>query len=149
MKRNVSTSFLSAAILLLGCSTSSLALDIPEQVDINLQSSNPSLQTLGKDSKTVPAFSHAKHAGTILQNHSSHVSRSYDEQFSCTACHPGAESAETVHSEAAQQKQVKEVESAGSVKKYMHALCLDCHKSMKKAELATGPTSCRGCHNPA
>ena len=148
MKQTGCTSFFSAGILFLGLSTTCLASDIPESVDINLQAANPSISITSKDRKTVPAFSHAKHAVTILKNNSSHAGRTYDEDFTCSACHPGVARGEAMHSEAAKQRQAEEVKSAGGVKNYMHGLCRDCHKSMKKAELTTGPTSCKGCHNP-
>ncbi len=147
MKNTLATSLCTAAILV-GLSTHCLALDIPESVDINLQTSNPALSDTHKDSKSVPAFSHAKHATTFLKKNSAHASRSYDDEFTCVACHTGVERGEDIGSEVNQQRQSEEVNGAGGVKKYMHTLCLDCHKSMKKVALSTGPTSCSGCHNP-
>lgn len=141
-------SLLSAGFLLLGLSTACLAADIPASVDINLQVSNPLLTSSSKDTKHVPAFSHAKHATAILQNNSAHAGRAFDEQLTCKACHPGVASPEEVVTQATKERQAKEVTEAGSIKKYMHSLCLDCHKSLKKAALVTGPTSCSGCHNP-
>ena len=70
----------------------------------------------------------------------------YSNEFTCAACHIGVTTTEEVQSEAASQRQAEAVEQAGGVKKYMHGICLDCHKSMKKAKIATGPTSCKGCH---
>ncbi len=148
MKNTVPTSLFTAAILVLGLSTHCLALDIPETIDINLQASNPALSAMGKDSKSAPAFSHAKHTTTYLTNNSAHASRPYDNGFTCTACHAGVESGGDIRSETTKQRQAEEVVNAGGVKKYMHTLCLDCHKSMKKAALSTGPTSCKGCHTP-
>jgi hypothetical protein len=57
-------------------------------------------------------------------------------------------SAEDIGTPAALQRQVEAVTEAGGVKNYMHGLCLDCHQSMKKEAIATGPTTCAGCHKP-
>ncbi|MBU0682192.1 MAG: cytochrome c family protein [Proteobacteria bacterium] len=146
MKTTPTSSFFTAGILFLGLSTSCLAAPIPEKVDINLQASNPALSETYKDSKSVPGFSHAKHATILLKENSAHVGRIYDNQSSCTACHAGVESGEDIQSEATKQKQRAGVNDAGGVKNYMHALCLECHKSLKKEGLTTGPTSCSGCH---
>lgn len=148
MKTTLPASFFRAGIILLALSTASQAENIPESVDINLQASNPPIGMTSQNSKTVPGFSHAKHATTILPGNSGHAGRPYDDQFTCTACHPGVKSADDILSQASKERQAEAVDGAGGVKKYMHGLCLDCHKSMKKAELATGPTSCKGCHNP-
>lgn len=148
MKKSLPTVFFTAGILFLTFTTHCLALDIPENIDINLQVSNPVLSAANKDSKSAPSFSHAKHATTFLINNSAHTSMAYDDQFTCTACHPGVVNGGDIGTQAAKQKQAEEVMKAGGVKKYMHTLCLDCHKSMKEAVLATGPTSCKGCHNP-
>ena len=32
------------------------------------------------------------------------------------------------------------------LKNYFHGICLSCHKSMKKAKIATGPTKFNHCH---
>jgi hypothetical protein len=148
MKNRVPTSLFTATILFLGLSTTCLALDIPGTIDINLQASNPALDTLGKDSKSAPAFNHAKHASSYLTGNSAHAGMPYNDEFTCTACHAGVKSAGDIRSETTRQRQAEEVANAGGVKKYMHNLCLDCHKSMKKATLSTGPTSCKGCHAP-
>ncbi|MEN8257302.1 MAG: cytochrome c3 family protein [Thermodesulfobacteriota bacterium] len=149
MKRKFPRSLFTAAVLLFGLNTSSLAADIPETIDINLQASNPALSATSKDSKKVPGFSHAKHASTFIKNNRAHAGITNADQSTCVACHAGANSVEDIQSESTKQRQAKKVEEAGGVKKYMHALCLKCHKSMKKAKVATGPTSCKGCHKPS
>jgi hypothetical protein len=148
MKKKFSLPFFSAGLLYIGLSTSCLASAIPDIVDINLQKTNPALTAISKDSKTVPGFQHAKHATTILEENSGHAGRTYNEKFSCTTCHAGVERPEDIGSEAAKLSQVAEVTAAGSVKNYMHGLCLECHKTLKSNGLTTGPTSCSGCHNP-
>ncbi len=151
MKRKLRTSFLATTTLLFGISTCCFASgsEIPELVDINLQSSSPALSSNTKDIKNVPNFSHAKHAVTFLKNNNSFSSKAYDNQFTCTACHEGVKENKDVLSEVTKENQAKAVGEAGGIKKYMHGVCLKCHKSMKKAKLTTGPTSCKGCHKPS
>lgn len=140
MKTTTAASIFSAGVLIFGLGTSCLAAGIPESVDINLQTANPALQAAHKDSKTVPGFSHAKHIAAMAAGP--------NDNSVCTTCHAGVATAEDIGTPAAKQRQVEAVEAAGGVKNYMHGLCLDCHKNMKKDGIATGPTTCAGCHNP-
>ncbi len=149
MKTTLRASLLTAGIILGGLSTSSLAGEIPEYVDINLQASNPALASTTKDRKNVPGFTHAKHATLFVKNNKGHAAAiTSPEQSTCVACHEGVGSGEDLPSVETKKRQFEAVTAAGGIKKYMHALCVDCHKSMKKEAIATGPTSCKGCHNP-
>lgn len=146
MKRTLPKALVTAGLLYLGLATIVLAFDGPESLDINLQASSPQLATTNKDRKMVPGFSHAEHATKFLLNNSNHARRTYDDKFTCAACHPGVKSARDIRSGSGKQAQIDAVNQAGGVKKYMHGLCLTCHKSMKKAKVTTGPTTCKGCH---
>lgn len=148
MKRTFPKALVTAGLLYLGLATNCLAFDGPERLDINLQASSPQLASTNKDRKMVPGFSHAEHATKFLLHNSGHAKRSYDDKFTCVACHTGVKSRGDIRSESAKQALIKAVNLAGGVKKYMHGLCLECHKSMKKAKLTSGPTTCKGCHAP-
>lgn len=150
MKSTFPKSLLTAAFLVAGLSMSSacLAAAMPDSVDINLQESYPALTETSKDTKNAPAFSHGRHAEIFLKNNSSHAGTPYTDQFTCVACHAGVTEVEEIGTEAARQKQIMAVQAAGTVKNYMHGICLDCHRSMKKAAAPSGPTSCKACHSP-
>ncbi len=148
MKNRCPKSLLTAGFLMAGLSSASLAAAMPDSVDINLQESYPALAETAKDTKSAPAFSHGKHAEIFLKNNSSHAGTPYTDQFTCVACHAGVSDAGEIGTETARQKQITAVQAAGSVKNYMHGICLDCHRSMKKATATSGPTSCKACHSP-
>lgn len=136
----------SALLLMLG--TGCLAAAPPESLDINLQKSYPALAATDKDKKEVPGFSHAKHAEVFLKDNSTYSNTPYNDAFTCGACHPGVTTEEEIGTDQADAQKIAAIKKAGGVKKYMHDLCLDCHRAMKKAAVTTGPTSCRDCHNP-
>ena len=122
---------------------------IPATIDINLQQLCPSIKDLPKDKKQVKGFTHARHAGEYLKGKEKFSKYSYTDEFTCTACHTGAESAGSITKDNVCTGIEAELEKAGGAKKmanFYHKTCKSCHSAMKKAGEKTGPTSCKGCH---
>ncbi len=143
--------------LILGAAVTATASDnstsasgnMPETLDLNLQKLCPSIPGLPADKKDVKGFSHSKHANEYLKGKEKFSKHPYTDEFTCTACHTGAKSPESI-TEAGVCDSVKaELEKAGGPKKMsslFHKTCKSCHSAMKKAGEKTGPTSCKGCH---
>ncbi|MCB2180892.1 MAG: cytochrome c family protein [Desulfobulbaceae bacterium] len=119
---------------------------IPENVDINIQATCPDLAGLSADKKEVKNFSHKLHVEKYLLGESAYHSTPYTDDFTCAACHLTAKSQEEILGSAPCDRLSATID-ARNYKKQMHSMCLDCHKGMKKAKEATGPTSCKECHN--
>lgn len=110
---------------------------IPDKVDINLQQSNPALASQWEDRKEVKQFTHLAHI-TILEKNT-------DENV-CQICHTEEIEQTATMTNDRKIKQQEAVALAGGIKEYMHGKCVTCHKTMKKENAVTGPTSCKGCH---
>jgi len=122
---------------------------LPETIDLNLQQTHPDIAGLPGDKRHVNGFSHKKHAEEYLKGNAQFSANPYDDALTCAACHPGAKSGEAVMAEDSGKRLEAALDAAGGAKKmknYFHATCLSCHKAMKKAKKATGPTNCKGCH---
>lgn len=111
---------------------------IPEEIDINLQRSNPPLTSQWQDKKEVKGFQHLAHIERL--------SKITPDQDICLTCHKEVQNQTEIQEENRQKKQRKVIIDAGGIKKYMHGQCVSCHRGMKKQRKTTGPTSCKGCH---
>lgn len=123
--------------------------EVPETLDINIQTSCPDIPELSEDKKMVTGFSHKLHAEKYLPGKSAAAGMEYTDDFTCAACHSGAQSREELTGADRCQRLTEEVATWGGGKKYkngMHGLCKDCHKNLEKAGQATGPTKCKECH---
>ena len=143
---------LGGALLLLAQSPivfGSDSLEVPDKVDINLQAICPDIPDMPLDKKNMTGFSHRDHAQKYLLGNSEFAARGYKDEFTCSACHPGLAKAKGVPREKVCDRLSKAIEAGGGLKnykKYMHNICITCHKNMKAAEKTTGPTSCKECH---
>ena len=143
---------LGGALLLLAQSPAIFASDcpdIPDKVDINLQAICPDIPDMPLDKKNMTGFSHRDHAEKYLPGNSEFAARPYKDEFTCGACHPGIAKAKGMSKEKVCDRLSKAIENGGGLKnykKFMHNTCITCHKNMKAAEKATGPTSCKKCH---
>ncbi|OPL12964.1 MAG: hypothetical protein AVO38_03155 [delta proteobacterium ML8_D] len=142
-------------LLLIGMHTRIMADDnnaekgFAEVIDINLQARCPSMQGLPEDSKDVKGFRHKAHAKEYLKGNATFTAVKYDGKFTCTACHPGSSSENEISREPICERLSGVLANEGgpkNLKKYYHEVCLDCHKNMHKADKATGPVKCIGCH---
>jgi hypothetical protein len=142
-------------LLLMGMLTKIMADDssakegFAEVMDINLQAGCPSMQGLPEDLKDVKGFNHTAHAKEYLKGNASLAAVQYDGNFTCAACHPGTSSQDEISGEPVCDRLSGALAAAGgpqNLKKYYHETCLGCHKNMHKAEKATGPVKCKGCH---
>ncbi len=123
--------------------------DIPETIHLNLQESCPDIPGLTKDLKGVRDFPHKAHAMQFLNNAESYATKPFSAAFSCAACHTGATTSNDILGKPGCERLAEELSTAGEtgdVKKHFHAICLSCHKNMKKDGKKTGPVSCKGCH---
>lgn len=111
---------------------------IPENIDINLQKSNPALAEQWQDKKEVLGFSHLAHIETLK--------KMSPDQDICLTCHKEVKTSAEIQDENRKEKQQGVIIAAGGIKKYMHDQCVICHKTLKKQKESTGPTSCKGCH---
>jgi len=136
MKR-LGLSLVATTFILIG--TVAQGQTIPDEIDINLQQSNPALLSQGKDKKEVKGFQHAAHIETL--------SKGAQDKDICLTCHKEVQHHSEIEREDRKERQRAVVSAAGSIKKYMHGQCLACHRGMKKQKEATGPTSCKGCHS--
>ena len=123
---------------------------IPEKIDINIQATCPDIADIKADKKKVVAFNHILHAEKYLIGKSAYSQNPYTDEFTCAACHLGSQAANDIIATDKCDRQATAISAAGGGKKYkklMHGMCIDCHKKMKKAQEATGPTSCKACHS--
>ncbi len=123
---------------------------VPESVDINIQAECPDMPGIGKDKKAVYGFSHKAHVEKFLPGNSKYSPRPYSDEFVCAGCHAGfKDEKELLASEPCKRLEaaIEEKDGKRDVKNYFHSQCLACHKAMKKDKVATGPTSCKGCHS--
>lgn len=126
-----------------------LAEELPEKMDINVQASCADIPGLAADKKKVSGFSHKLHAEKYLIGKSSFHTTPYTDDFTCVACHAGAQSKDELTQADSCARISAAIEAGGGAKNYkkqMHSMCIDCHKGMKKAKETTGPTSCKACH---
>jgi len=143
---------LGGALILLSQSPLVFASDsqeVPDKVDINIQTICPDITDLPLDKKNMTGFSHRDHAEKYLPGNSAFAAHSFKDEFTCGACHSGIANAKEMSEEKACDRLSKAIEAGGggkNYKKYMHNICLSCHKNMKAAEKTTGPTSCKDCH---
>jgi len=122
----------------------------PETVSINIQEKCPDMKGLGKDKKAVPEFSHKAHVEKYLPGNSKYSPKPYTDEFVCAGCHAGyTDEKELLASDPCKRLEaaIEEKDGKRDVKNYFHSQCLACHKAMKKDKVATGPTSCKGCHS--
>ena len=120
-----------------------------ESINLNIQANHAGIKGLPKDKKSVNNFTHQKHANEYLKGISKHASKPFTDDFTCKACHQGSANRDELMKSIPQERLLEALNSKGGpkkVKNYFHGICLDCHKSMKKAELVTGPTKCNDCH---
>lgn len=123
---------------------------IPDKLEINIQAVCQDLPGLDADKKKVGDFSHALHAQKFILGKSGYHSTTYADEFTCAACHTGATSPEEIAEVDRCERIGLTLEASGGAKEYkkqMHAMCIDCHKSMNKAGEKTGPTKCNDCHS--
>lgn len=126
--------------------------EIPEKVDINIQSTCPDIADIKADKKKVTAFTHTLHAEKYLLGKSAYSSNPYTDEFTCAACHVGTQATSDIIGTDTCDRLTTAITAAGGGKDYkkqMHGMCRDCHKKMKKATEATGPTKCKECHGKA
>ena len=122
---------------------------IPEVLNLNTQVNYADIAGLPKDKKHVNAFNHKKHAELYLKGKAKFSSNPYVDNFTCAACHPGAANQKEIltSSPSAELKAALNKNGGpGQIKNYFHNICRSCHKKMKKAGMASGPTNCKGCH---
>lgn len=122
----------------------------PEILTLNVQANHADLEGLPKDKKSVNNFSHRKHAEEYLKGNGGYGAQSFTDAFTCAACHLGATSREEVSGVAPKERLLKALNNKGGpekLKEYFHGICQSCHKAMAKADKATGPTKCSGCHS--
>ena len=89
--------------------------------------------------------------GLVKLTHKKHT---VDYKVACTECHHVYEGGKNIHKEGDPVQKCAAchdpVQSKGKVKKLMlayHKNCQGCHKTLKKAGKATGPTTkCNDCH---
>lgn len=120
----------------------------PETIDINIQATCPELPDIAKDKKEVKNFKHAAHA-EYLKGNQQFSAHPYTDDFTCAACHLGAGNQAAIVSQPACDRLGNTINANGggkNYKKFIHGICVSCHKQMKKAKKATGPTSCKKCH---
>ncbi len=128
---------------------SAQARGIPQVININTQANMASIKGLPKDRKHVNSFSHAQHAKAYLKGKEKYSTYPYTDAFTCSACHPGAKSAEALLAAdpaATLSAALDKVGGPRKLMKYFHNICRQCHKKLKKAGIAGGPTNCNGCH---
>ncbi len=127
---------ITSTLLLIG--TTAYGETIPEQIDINLQDTNPILASKWQDKKEVKGFNHLAHITTL--------EKTTENNEVCLICHKEAGTRAAIQDSSRKEKQQQIIITAGGIKKYMHSQCVTCHKTMKKQKETTGPTSCKGCH---
>jgi hypothetical protein len=143
---------LGGALMLLSQSPFVFASDsqeVPDKVDINIQTICPDITDLPLDKKNMTGFSHRDHAEKYLPGNSEFAAHPYKDEFTCGACHSGIANEKEMSEGKVCDRLSKAIEEGGggkNYKKYMHGICLTCHKNMKAAEKKTGPTSCKDCH---
>ncbi len=152
---NQATKFLKGAALTWAAvmlfQTPLLAADqekIPDTIDINIQATCADLPGIGKDKKEVKGFKHTAHAEYVKGNQE-FSDKPYTDDFTCAACHTGATDQAAITGQPPCDRLGNAVSANGGGKKYknfIHGICLNCHKKMKKAKKTTGPTSCKQCH---
>ena len=122
---------------------------IPETINLNIQANHAEIAGLPKDKKAVNNFTHQKHATEYLKGNSKYATQLFSDDFTCAACHLDAKKPADLTDSIAQERVVAALATTGgpkNLKKYFHGICLNCHKSMAKSKIATGPTKCNGCH---
>lgn len=125
---------------------------IKETMDINVQEMCPSMQGLPEDKKSVKGFSHAAHANKYLKGNAKYAGSSFEDTFTCKACHGSYETSEEICNESVSgrcKSLAKKLDAAGGpqkLKAVFHDMCLKCHKNMKKDGKKTGPVKCNECH---
>ncbi len=125
------------------------AKEIPKTININTQVNRADIAGLPKDRKHVNSFSHQKHAAIYLQDKAKYSTNPYKDDFTCAACHPDTKSPADILEIAPGKRLAAALNKNGGPKKlknYFHGICRSCHKKLKKAGLASGPTNCKGCH---
>ena len=122
---------------------------MPKILNLNAQANYTDIAGLPKDKKHVNSFRHQKHAEVYLKGMAKFSQNPYQDAFTCAACHPGASSRQELLSTppgAELSAALNKKGGPGQLRNYFHNICRNCHKKMKKAGLATGPTNCKGCH---
>jgi len=123
---------------------------VPEKITINVHATCPQIADLEPDKKEVKEFSHKLHAEKYLIGKSAFAANPYTDEFTCVACHAGAQSGEAITSADKCDRLTAAIQAGGGPKKYkqmMHGICQDCHKNLQKAgETKSGPTKCNECH---
>ena len=123
---------------------------MPETINLNIQTNHAEISGLPEDKKSVNNFTHRKHAEEYLPGNSAYAENTFEDSFTCAACHAGTANAEEITGVIAQERLLASLNKSGGPKKlknYFHGICLNCHKSMKKANMHTGPTKCNDCHS--
>jgi hypothetical protein len=123
---------------------------IPDTINLNAQANHPDIKDLPTDAKSVNNFTHGKHANQYLKGNSAYAAKSFTDEFTCAACHLEAASIEAITDSNPQERVLAALNAKGGpqkLKNYFHDICLSCHKSMKKAAISTGPTTCNDCHS--
>lgn len=137
-------------ILMARFATAAIDHPPPEVIDLNAQQKFQQIVGLPADKKSVKSFSHAEHATTYLTGRSAYAAKPYPADFTCQACHQAFTEQEALLNSAPEARLAAALDANGgasNLKNYFHAICLECHKSMKKAAITSGPTACNGCHN--
>ncbi|MFZ5760091.1 MAG: cytochrome c3 family protein [Thermodesulfobacteriota bacterium] len=146
------TSLAAAAALFLALPVAATAGEqqsVADKLPINIQQTCPTIAGLAADSKEVMEFTHALHAEKYLKGKSAFSAIPYSDDFTCAACHLGAKTVADISGKDKCERLAESLEAGGGAaeyKKQMHAICMDCHKNMAKANEATGPVKCGDCH---
>ncbi len=122
---------------------------VPDTLDVNIQAAAPPLEGLPPDTKSVPGFSHRRHAEEYLKGAEEYSRFPYTDEFTCAACHHTATSPREAGSCLSCKTADRMIAAVGGpkrVKNLFHDTCRSCHKAMEKAGKKTGPTRCKGCH---
>ncbi|NDY42958.1 cytochrome c3 family protein [Dissulfurirhabdus thermomarina] len=125
------------------------AAEPPETLTLDLQAMCPDIPGLPANKKAVTDFSHRRHAEVYLPGNQAASGLAYRDDFTCAACHPGAASkAELLGADPCRRVEER-LRGAGGPARFAagyHKTCKGCHKAMKAAGKAAGPTKCAGCH---
>lgn len=151
LKKNVTLLGATALLCLLSTTVSANNENpVPETINLNIQVNHAGIEGLPKDQKSVNSFTHDKHARKYLKGNSQYSANAFTDEFTCSACHPEAKTVTDLTNSVAQERILAALSGKGGpkeVKNYFHGICLNCHKNMQKAKIATGPTKCTDCHN--
>ena len=124
-------------------------VEVPDTLDINIQAAAPLVEGLPPDTKSVPGFSHRRHAEEYLKGAEEYSRFPYTDEFTCAACHHTATSPREAGSCLSCKTADRMIAAVGGpkrVKNLFHDTCRSCHRAMAEAGKETGPTRCKGCH---